>query len=554
MNASDETFNDQERRLLELLERQMERLHFGETVEVPEELLDDEAPRLLHCLRMLDVLAVPAVAVPAVAVPAVEFGALSPDAADVSHPSSLTHFPREFGPYVLERELGRGGMGVVYLARHRTLDAHFALKMIRTSEFASAEEIRRFFQEAQAAARLRHPGIISVHDAGEQEGLPYLVMRYVEGESLAERIKPSGSGSDARPLSVEGSARLLLAVAQAVEYLHQQGVIHRDLKPGNILIDESGNPFVTDFGLAKVFASEGERTVTGTVIGTPAYMAPEQAWGVRAVTPASDVYSLGAILYELLTGRPPFPDSNPLDQLLRLRDGDPIPPRKLNPSIPYEIEQICLRCLEKNPDHRYRSAGEFAEDLHHFLHEEPLTLQSLGFWHAFRRWTRREPALAAHLGAIATVAGIEQLVDWTSAVQRPQYPPVMTLLALWGVLSVVLQKLLTRGIPFVREAWIALDALLFTIALGYAESPVETLVVGYGLLIVASSLWYQPRLVWGVTGMAVFSYLGLLWWRGAEETPGHYPYIVIGILLVVGVIVASLVRKIRLLLHLQSQG
>lgn len=539
MHETEEFLTDDERRMLEFLEREMEASRIGETLSASDEVLKgcSELPQLLNCLRRLEALAI----APSLALLQERLSHEQP-----AGTSSLSRLPRPFGPYVLEKELGRGGMGVVYLARHQTLNSHFALKMIRTSEFASDEEVRRFFQEARAASRLRHPHIVSVHDAGEQDGLPYLVMRYIGGETLLQRLRQQ------RP-STEESVLLLMVIAQTVEYLHGEGIIHRDLKPANILIDDHDVPHLTDFGLAKVFSGDAQRTATGTVIGTPAYMAPEQAWGTPDdVSPASDIYSLGAILYELLTGRPPFPETNPLDQLLRLRETDPVLPRKLNSTIPPELEQICLRCLEKKPEHRYPSAAELAADLRRFQQQEPLNLQPLGPWHAVQHWMRRQPALAAHLGAIASVVVIEQSVEFLSSTQRSPFIPVMLILLVWAGLSVLLQNLLSRNVRFVREVWLAMDAVLFTAALAYAESPMESLVVGYGLLIVASSLWYQPRLVWGMTGTVVAAYWGLFLLRGAEETPDHYPFIVSGILLVVGWVVGSLVRKIRLLLHLQT--
>ena len=455
-------------------------------------------------------------------------------------------FPRPFGPYDLEAELGRGGMGVVYLARHRTLGTHFALKVIRTSEFASPEEIRRFFQEAQAASRLRHPHVVPVHDAGEVDGTPYLVMQYVPGETLASRMRRG-------PMNPREAVQLLIPVARAVASLHRNGIIHRDLKPGNLLIDENGGPHVTDFGLAKVFQVDDRRTATGTLLGTPAYMAPEQAWGRPGdISAACDVYSLGAILYELLTGRPPFPESNPLDQILRLRDSDPRPVRAIRRDLPIEVDQICMRCLEKTPAQRYHSADELADDLQRFLQDEPIAMQPIGFWNAFRKWIRREPALVLHLAGLAVMALIVQVADLMSAHQRAAYAPVMMTLAVWTVLAILFQKMMHREVPGVRLVWLAVDAILFTVALSVAEGPIEALVVGYSLLIAASGLWYQQRHVWLMTAVSVLSYVTLLQFRHDQIVPGHYPYIVAGILTVVGGCVSMLVRRIRQLLAAQA--
>ena len=214
--------------------------------------------------------------------------------------ASQGELPRDFGAYELLREIGRGGMGVVYKARQKDLDRPVALKMILASHLASPEHIRRFQSEARAAARLRHSHIVPIHEVGQLAGQHYFTMEYIEGESLAERIARG-------PVHVQTAVRLLGAVARAVEHLHQQGIVHRDLKPSNILLDGEGEPYVTDFGLAKIFVPGAEMTATGVIAGTPSYMAPEQASGHGVeVGPAADVYSLGAILYELLTGQPPF--------------------------------------------------------------------------------------------------------------------------------------------------------------------------------------------------------------------------------------------------------
>ncbi|MEZ5941849.1 MAG: serine/threonine-protein kinase [Planctomycetaceae bacterium] len=503
-----------------------------------------ELPGMLRCMASLDLLA-------GNSAEAFEFGGkFDADGQAVATTSSSSSFraPHRLGPYLLEEELGRGGMGVVFRVRHEVLDAPFAMKMIRSSDWASDQEVQRFYREARAASRLQHPNIVRVHDVGEERGLHYLVMAYISGGNLAERIAST-------PLSYREVAELMYQVAVAVAFLNDSGIVHRDLKPANILLDGEGNPHVTDFGLVKVFDAGEGRTTTGIIVGTPAYMAPEQAWGSSEdVGPGCDIYSLGAILYELLTGRPPFGDTGPLDQLLRLRDAEPLAPRSIRAAIPVELERICLHCLEKKPADRYQSAADLAADLQRYLNGEPsgLPVPTL-FWH-LRRWIRREPALVSRLTGFLVMGIILSVVEVLSESARAPYIPVMSVLGIWTLGSVILQQALNRNIDpwVVRTSWVILDCLLFTSALMFAEGPVESLVVGYSLLIAASAWWYQPFLVWMMTGASVIAFFVLFSLRGDSSLPGHYPYIVAAELAVVGGIVASFVRQIRELLQRRS--
>jgi serine/threonine-protein kinase len=280
----------------------------------------------------------------------------------VQPPSESLPLPRAFGDFELLEELGTGGMGVVYKAKQRTPERVVALKLALAGRFASAEERARFQAEAKLAARLNHSGIVQVHDVGEHEGQIFFSMQYIHGTTLARRVAEG-------PLRPREAAQIVAAVCRAVQHAHENGIVHRDLKPSNVLLDQDGQPHVTDFGLARRVEGGESLTRTGHILGTPSYMAPEQAEGKRA-TPASDVYSLGALLYHLLTGKPPFQAASVLDTLLLVREQDLVEPRRLNPKVDRDLEWICLKALEKRPEDRYQSAGQVAEHLEAFLHGE----------------------------------------------------------------------------------------------------------------------------------------------------------------------------------------
>ncbi len=291
--------------------------------------------------------------------------------------------------------LGRGGMGVVYRATQVALKRTVALKMILAGAHASDGDIARFRAEAVKLARASHPHIVQVYDVDEHRGLPYFVMELVEGGSLAKRLGGS-------PLQPREAARLLEIIARAVQVAHENGIVHRDLKPGNILLTADGVPKIADFGLAKGLDAEVGQTSAGGILGTPSYMAPEQALGeANTVGPAADVYALGAVLYELLTGRPPFRAASVAETLVQVISGEPVPPRLLQPATPRDLETVCLKCLQKQPGKRYATAAALADDLRRFLAGEPVTARPVGRLERAWRWCRRNPGLAASLALAA---------------------------------------------------------------------------------------------------------------------------------------------------------
>lgn len=279
--------------------------------------------------------------------------------------------PRQFGDYELLEEVGVGGMGLVYRARQITLNRTVALKMIRPGQRTSERLPERFRTEAEAAARLQHPSIVQVFDVGEVDGQAYYSMQLVEGRTLAELLSDG-------PLSPRKAAEHLLVIAEAVAYAHRQGIVHRDLKPSNVLLDSLGRPRITDFGLAKLLDQPRDWTTGDHLLGTPAYMSPEQAGATtHRVGPACDIYALGAILFEMLTGRPPFIGSNSLEILWQVRECEPPRPRKLRPKLPAELELICLKCLQRDPRHRYADAEALADDLRRYLNGDAVSVSSL---------------------------------------------------------------------------------------------------------------------------------------------------------------------------------
>lgn len=302
------------------------------------------------------------------------------------------------GDYEIISEIARGGMGVVYRARQRSLGRLVALKMILSGDLAGIEEVQRFQAEAEAAARLDHPGIVPIYEVGRHDELQYFSMGLIEGESLSERIKE-------RPIDPTEAAEIAAQVAEAIAYAHANDVVHRDLKPANILLDQEGKPHVTDFGLAKRLESNRELTAAGQVLGTPSYMPPEQARGdLEAIGPPADIYAIGAVLYAMICGRPPHVGATAIDTVRQVVEQTPASVRTLNPSLPKDLETICQKCLEKTPAQRYESAEELAEELRRFLRGEPIKARPISRVERVWRWTRRHPAYAALSAAVVLLA------------------------------------------------------------------------------------------------------------------------------------------------------
>jgi serine/threonine-protein kinase len=338
-----------------------------------------------------------------------EVGALfprSPFFGDATPPPlPTTDLPRIHG-YDVQGVLGRGGMGVVYKAWHQRLHRPVAVKMLLAGAYAQPQELERFLREAETVAGLGHANIVQVHEAGDVDGRPYFTMEFVEGGSLAQKLAGT-------PQPACQAAALVAGAAEAVHAAHQRGVVHRDLKPGNILLTADGSPKISDFGLARRLEGAAGLTQSGAPVGTPSYMAPEQAAGKsRDVGPAADTYALGAILYELLTGRPPFRAETAAETLRQVIDQIPVPPSRLNAAVPRNLETICLKCLHKEPPRRYASAAALADDLRRYGRGEPIAARPPGRLERLARWVQRRPMASGLLSAVVLLVAAGGVGTW----------------------------------------------------------------------------------------------------------------------------------------------
>ena len=324
--------------------------------------------------------------------------------------------PQMIGDYEILSELGRGGMGVVYKARHRTLRRVVALKMILSRGNRSKKTIDRFLSEARAVAHLQHPGIVQIFDIGEHDGLPYFSLEFVEGSDLQQDL-------DGKPSGPRRAAELVESICRAMHYAHENGILHRDLKPANILLGNDGVAKITDFGLAKEVDAEGSgETTMGTVMGSPSYMPPEQARGdVDAVSPKSDQYSMGAVLYQMLTARPPFLSDRPFDTVMQVINNEAVTPRELQGSVPGDLETICMKALQKDQDARYEDCGEMADDLRRYLNGEPILAKPVSRAIRVLRWCRRNPKIALPTAVATVFVGLTAIIaSWAWMVTAAQ--------------------------------------------------------------------------------------------------------------------------------------
>lgn len=455
-----------------------------------------------------------------------------------------SQMPARIGSYQILEEIGRGGMGIVFRAKHLELQREVALKLIRSGEFANAEETARFKAETEACARLQHPNIVPIYDVGEHHGLQFFTMAFIHGPTLLQR-------ASGKPLEPKEAARLIQKLCSAVDRAHRAGIVHRDLKPANILFDGDGEPYITDFGLAKLVGADDGVTTTGQILGTPAFMPPEQALGRKGAVEASvDVYALGALLYFALTGQAPFSGPSPFDVLLQVLEREPALPRQLNREVPKALERICLRAMAKQVSNRYASAAQLGDDLNKFLRDEPIVWHEVSFSQRLHAWWRREPILVAHLCGIGITALIVTIAFLIRGSELTAFSKRIILLGVWGLASFALQRMLSRlqRKDAICLSWAAIDIVLYTSLLFVADQPRGLLLIGYPMLVCASGLFYRRSYVAFMTTGCSIGFLVLAWtFRSAEFSKIDFQAIFISGLAVIGLILSTMIRRIRAL-------
>jgi len=468
-------------------------------------------------------------------------GALGAPSAGTGSAFALPPQGRPFGKYLLLEQIGRGAAGVVYKALDKSLNRHVAVKVITAGFLATDRQIDHFLREARQIAGLRIPGVVAIREAGVVDGQCFLAMELIGGQSLNAVLRRG-------PLDPEAAARTLAAVARAVHSLHERSIVHQGLKPSNILLDEAGTPFVSDFGFMRMLSEHGARGERAAEAGTPAYTAPEQACGSLPVaTAAGDVYSLGAILYAALAGRPPYVGETPADTLLQVLEGEPPALPSTSRHLPGRLSAICMKCLNKRPEERYATAKALADDLERALRGEPILVTPPAPIERLRRWARAETALALRLAVIILVLVIMQVGHALAGRPVDHRWQIKAVFAGWAALALALQRWAARPTwgRHSRQAWVFIDAFLLTVCLWLADGNSGPLVVGYPLLVVASGLWLDARLVWLSTAANLLSFAALVGLQPAlRETP-HYPAIVAAALCAVGAMTAHQVRRLR---------
>lgn len=454
---------------------------------------------------------------------------------------------KRFGDYEVLQEIARGGMGVVYKARQCKLGRTVALKMILAGELAGPEDVRRFRAEAKTAAQLDHPHIVPIYEVGEHEGQHFYSMGYVDGADLSDLVRREA-------LSPKRIATLIQQIAQAVDYAHIHGVIHRDLKPSNVLIDQEYKPRITDFGIAKLMEEQSDLTQTGQVLGTPGYMAPEQAAGkIGLVGRAADIYAIGGLLYFCLTRRPPFQAASSLETLVQVLENEPALPSTVNKATPKPLERICMRCLEREPNDRYASANEVALELERYLQGQPVLAEAPSILNRIRKFGRRSPAFAAHLLAIGFALMLSQVRYWTSTqVDINLHFRVVGLLGGWLGLSVCMHWLprIVRAEMLIDTVWLCADAVLLgglLYLLATPEFDPGVPLVGYPLLIVASGLFFRTRLVFLVTIASIVSFIGLQIATHRADRFVHHQFLFVVVLALIGGCLMHQIRRVRAL-------